>query len=107
MSQRRVIVGTSPVILANHNAQRSSISVTYVPSIVETGNTGTLFIGKGFPPSAVLGNPNQGDPVKQSSVFSISSNIPDRSDVFRGQIWAVSDTAGQVVIVDEENVIHA
>ena len=101
MSQQRVAVGTTPVIIANVNARRRSMSVTMVPSSIETGNIGRVHIGKGFPPSNVLGAANQGDPLNAGSNITDSENYPDDPTVFKGQWWAVADQANQVITVDE------
>lgn len=101
MGQRRVTVGTSPVLLANANEKRGSIGVSMPPSTAESGNTGIVYVGKGFVPSSTAGNPNTGDPLAQGSQFQDVEQYDGDTSVFKGQIWAVADTAGQIVIVDE------
>lgn len=101
MAQKRVLVGTSPVLLANGHLNRRNISVSMPPSAVESANTGVVYIGKGFTPSAVAGNPNTGDPLSQGSQFADSEQFDGDPSVFKGQLWAIADTAAQVIIVDE------
>lgn len=101
MGQKRVTVGTTPVILVNGNDKRGSIGVSMPPSAVESANTGVVYVGKGFVPSATAGNPNTGDPLTQGSQFQDVEQYAGDPSVFKGQLWAVADTAGQIVVVDE------
>ena len=101
MSQRQFTVGTSPVLLANARQSRSSISVTVLPSSVASGNTGVVYVQKDAPASASSGSPVSGDALTQGSQWAETGQYASDPNVFRGQLWAVSDTAGQVVTVDE------
>lgn len=101
MSQRQYAVGTDPVLLAQDNPNRTSVSVSMIPSSIAAANTGVVYIGKGFPPSAVIGAPSSGDPISQGSQFAETEQFVNDPSVFRGQIWAVADTAGQLIVVDE------
>jgi len=101
MAQRRYSIGTSPDIIANDKPNRGSISITMIPSSIESGNTGRVHVGKGFPPSATLGAPNQGDMLTQgTSVTDIPQFLGDPS-LFKGQWWAIASAAGQIITVDE------
>lgn len=101
MAQRRIVVGTTPVLLADYNKNRSYISIIMLPTNVEAGNTGNLFIGKGFTPVATVGSPSQGDILQQSGELADSASYQGDTSIFKGQYWAVASTAGQVVFVDE------
>jgi hypothetical protein len=101
MSQRRYIVGTTPVLLADYNKYRASISIIYLPTNVEAGNTGNVFIGKGFTPVATIGSPAQGDVIQQAGEVSDSSKYKGDTSVFKGQYWAVASIANQILVVDE------
>lgn len=101
MGQVRVVVGTTPVLLLNSRESRGSLGVSMPPSSIISGNTGVVYVGKGFVPSATAGAPTSGDPLSQGSQFQDVEQFPGDNSVFTGQVWAVSDTAGQVVIVDE------
>lgn len=101
MAQRRFSVGTSPVLLAQSNPNRGSITVSMPPTSVISGNTGVVFVGKGFVPQAVTGAPNSGDPINQGSQVTDVPQFDGDPSLFKGQWWAISDTADQVLIVDE------
>lgn len=101
MAQRRVVVGTTPVILANANAQRASIVISMLPTSVETGNTGRVHVGKGFVPSSVLGASNRGDPLPQGTEVSDIAQFSGDPSLFKGQWWAVASAADQILTVDE------
>lgn len=72
-----------------------------LPTNVEAGNTGNLFVGKGFTPVATVGSPSQGDILQQAGEIADSANYSGDTSVFKGQYWAVASNAGQVVFVDE------
>ena len=101
MAQRRVVVGTSPVLLANFRDSRIGINISMPPTSVVAANTGVVYVGKGFTPSGSAGEPNAGDPLTQGSQFTDTSQFDDDPALFKGQYWATADTASQVLIVDE------
>jgi len=101
MAQKRVVVGTSPVLLADYNKYRKSISIIMLPTSIETENTGRVHVGKGFPPSNKLGDPNQGDPLIQGQQITEQEQFPNDPSVFKGQWWARASIENQVLIVDE------
>ena len=107
MSQRRISVGTSPEIIAQDNPSRASMSVSMPPTSIISGNTGVIFVGKGFVPQAVTGAPNSCDPISQGSQISDVPQFEGDPSLFKGQWWAVSDTADQVIIVDETHISQA
>lgn len=101
MAQRQFTVGTTAVLLARDRTQRAAINISVLPTSVAAGNTGVVYIGKGFVPTAVIGAPNVGDPLIQGSQFTESASFDGDPAVFNGQYWAISDTAGQILVVDE------
>jgi len=101
MAQRRYSIGTSPEIIANQNDKRASLSITMLPTSIEAGNTGRIHVGKGFPPSSTLGDPNQGDPLIQGEQVQEQEQFPDDPSLHKGQWWAVASIASQILIVDE------
>jgi hypothetical protein len=101
MSQRRITVGTTPVLLADYSPKRSSISIILLPTNIEAGNTGNLFIGKGFVPTPTIGAPTQGDILQQAGELADSSKYQGDSSVFKGQYWGVASAANQIAFVDE------
>ena len=101
MSQKQVTVGTTPVILAQHNENRASISVSMPPTSIIAANTGVVYVGKGFVPRAVVGSPDSGDPINQGTQVSDVPQFDGDQSLFKGQWWAISDTAAQKIVVDE------
>ncbi len=101
MSQKRIVVGTAPILLSNGNKRRASLAITMQPTSIETGNTGRIHIGKGFPPSATLGDGNQGDPLIQGGQITESAQFSGDPSLFQGQWWAVASVADQVLVIDE------
>jgi hypothetical protein len=101
MAQKRIVVGTNPVLLADFNKNRKSISIIMLPTSIETGNTGRVHVGKGFPPSNNLGDPNQGDPLIQGQQITEQEQFPGDPTVFKGQWWARASIENQVLVVDE------
>ena len=88
-------------MLANDRPARASINISMPPSAVEAANTGVVYVGKGFVPIASTGEPNSGDPLTQGSQFTDVPQFDGDPSLFKGQYWAIADTASQVVIVDE------
>ena len=101
MAQRRFSIGSDPVLIANSSENRVSIAITMLPSSIEPGNTGRVHIGRGFPPSATLGDPNQGDILIQGQQIIEQEQFPNDPSVFKGQWWAIASIGNQVLVVDE------
>ena len=101
MAQRRYSIGTTPDLIANHNPKRASLVITMLPSAIESGNTGRVHVGKGFPPSATLGAPNQGDPLVQGGQIQESSQFRGDPSFYKGQWWAIASATGQIITVDD------
>ncbi len=64
---RTITVGTNPIQLLHPNANRLRWTITYTPSSIAAGNTGKLFVGRGFIPNASVGDANQGDVLNAGS----------------------------------------
>jgi hypothetical protein len=101
MAQRRIVVGTDPVLIAENSPKRTYISIILLPTNIEAGNTGNVFIGKGFAPVNTIGSPMQGDIIQSAGGISDSAKYKGDTSVFKGQYWAVASVAGQVLMVDE------
>lgn len=101
MSQVQFSVGTSPVIIANGNASRTSVTITVLPSSIASGNTGVVYVLKGGAPTATAGSPASGDALSQGSQWVEAGQYSGDPNVFKGQVWAVADTAAQQITVDE------
>lgn len=101
MAQKRVVVGTTPVLIANVNKARASITISMIPTAIEAGNVGRVHIGKGFPPSAILGDADQGDPLIQGTQLVDVAEFPGDPSLFLDQWWATASIVAQIIIVDE------
>ncbi len=101
MAQRQFSVGTTPVLLANGNAKRTAISVSMIPSSISAGNTGVVYVLKGAPPQASVGEPSSGDPISQGSQWQEVGQYTGDPNIYKGPLWATADTAAQLVVVDE------
>lgn len=101
MAQRQITVGVTPVLLARDRLRRDSLNISMPPTSIVPANTGVVYIGKGFAPTAVVGSPVAGDPISQGSQFTETASFPNDPTVFNGQLWAVADTAGQIIVIDE------
>lgn len=77
-----------------------------LPTGVAAGNTGKVFIGRGFIPNAVVGDPNQGEILIAGSVIDDEKGFVGDTKPYKGIIWAVADTANQECTFDEEDNIE-
>lgn len=97
------LAATTPTLLLNPNPKRIKYSVQMQAVIVDTNNTGSIFIGIGFQPTATVGTPLQGEILVQGVLIErprVGEKLTDRE---KGAIWAVSDTADQTILVEEES----
>lgn len=101
MAQSRIVVGTSPILIAQDNPERSSLNITMLPSSSEAGNSGQVHVQKGAPPSSEAGSPTAGDVLTQGTSISDVPQFAGDPSLWPGQWWAVADTAGQIIVVDE------
>lgn len=101
---RNITVGTTPVNLANHaNGKRLSIVISMLPGSAAAANTGTISIAKGRQPtSATPGTGNNGEIwLRPGGNHVDDAQTRPGIKVWQGEYWAISDTAGQIVTVDE------
>jgi len=103
----RVTIGTEPVQVARYNTKRRVLAVQFIPSSIIVGNTGLIFGKFGSAPKAdtasntwdFLLNPGAAD---GSNIGETALEAPMKED-----LWLISDTAGQIVNVDERNIQEA
>lgn len=100
---KRITVGTDPVLVMDSNPKRTGWSITVPPVSLEASNTGIVQIGVGFQPVAELTSPQAGTKLNAGSATGDDKQFPEDNSVHKGQIWARSDTAGQIIEVDEES----
>lgn len=72
------------------------------PTDVAVGNTGIIFIGRGFVPAAAAGNANQGETLIQGASIEEVKEFEGDARPYKGPIWGISDTAAQQIVVEEE-----
>ena len=101
MAQRQISVGLTPTLLANGNELRTAISVSMIPSSIVAANTGVVYVAKDSPPAASAGGPTSGDPITQGAQWAEVGQYAGDPNVFKGQVWAIADTAAQLVVIDE------
>lgn len=99
-----VYIGTKPLELSSPNVARLRWSLEFKPSSIVAGNTGLIYVGRGFVPNAVDGDPNCGDVLNAGSFIDEAAAFQGDTLPFKGAIWAVSDTANQECTYDEETV---
>lgn len=97
----RFEIGTTPILLLNSNPNRTFWSVTFLPTDIETGNTGRVHIGKGYQPVATVGSPAQGEILLQGGETGDEAKFENDTSVFKGAVWATASTSGQIVEVNE------
>ena len=101
MAAKRVTVGTTPVQIALPNDNRIGISIEMIPASEESANTGIVHISKDGAPSITSGDPVAGQVLQESDVFQDRQNFKDDPSVYNGAWWAIADTAGQILSVDD------
>ena len=99
---RTVFIGTTPQQLSAPNATRKFWTLEFTPSSIVAGNTGHVFVGRGFIPSATIGSPDQGDVLNAGAAIVEDMNFNGDPGVYKGAIWAVADTVGQQCTYDEQ-----
>ncbi len=103
MASIRISVGTTPIVILNDNPKRASYSIVMLPTTLEPGNTGRVHIEKGFPPSAVIGAPNQGFILEQGDSLMEFKRYKEDTSIFTGKIYAVASIDNQIIVVDESS----
>lgn len=100
----KIVIGTEPVQLASPNRKRKRWELQFVPASIEAGNTGLIYIGRGYPPSTNADSPSK------DHVLNSGSSVGDNVDAllpecpYKGAVFAISDTTSQVCTMFEENV---
>lgn len=100
---RTIIIGTSAIQLLHPNVNRVRWTLSFTPSSIASGNTGKIFVGRGFIPIATVGDANQGDVLNAGASIEEKKVYAEDSQPYKGPIWIISDTASQQVTVDEQS----
>lgn len=93
-------VGTKPVLILNGNPRRFSYTIIMLASNIASGNTGLVFIGQGFDPTATVGGQNSGHAMAGGDVFGETKSALQDA-IFNGSIYAVASVADQIIEVFE------
>ncbi len=100
----RLTIGTSPIQVAWYNPKRFSLLAEFLPSSIVAGNTGLIFGKFGSAPKADI-NSNTWDFVLNPGSSNGSNMNEDMLEApEKGDLWLISDTAGQIVNLVERNV---
>lgn len=97
-----ITVGTAPLNILQANPKRVRWTIQFEPSSIIAGNTGLIYVGRGFIPNAVKGDPNQGEILNPGSAIEEKKQYEGDALPFKGGIWIVSDTAAQSLVMDEQ-----
>lgn len=94
-------IGTAPKQVSWQNEKRVSLTVQFLPSSIEAGNTGLVFGKWGSAPKADKAS-NTWDFVLNSGAAD-GTNLDEALDRApqKGSLWLVSDTADQKVNITE------
>lgn len=93
-------IGTSPVLILKGNPNRFSYTIIMLGSNIASGNTGTIFIGQGFQPTATVGAPNSGHAMTAGDTFGETKSA-QQDAIYDGDIYAVATIAGQYIEIFE------
>ncbi len=99
-TQKQVTVGTTPVLAIAATKGRKGWRVTFVSSGIIAGNTGTLHVGRNFPPGTTTGDPNSGDLLQSSGEVKENKQYAD-DVIFEGDVWLTASIATQIVNTEE------
>ena len=99
---RSQIIGTTAVLISSPNAGRERWSLQMLPTSIAAGNTGKIFVGRGFIPVPTVGDPNQGEILVSGSAVGDTPAYEGDEGIWKGYIWAISDTASQSCTYDEQ-----
>ncbi|HRY62687.1 MAG TPA: hypothetical protein P5056_02880 [Candidatus Paceibacterota bacterium] len=100
----RITIGTEAKQILAANPKRKRWELQMIPQSIEAGNTGYIYIGKGYPPST------NSDSMAKDAILSDGASVGDNVDAllekcpYTGAVWAVATIAAQVCTLFEENI---
>ena len=97
-----LIVGTTQRLLLNPNPKRKRLVVQVQSTNVDAANTGIVFVGAGFQPQSTVALPNADYALMQSDAIVQPGEGQKLANRWKKAIWAVSNTAAQSLLVEEE-----
>lgn len=95
------IVGTTPVLLSAGSKGRGSWSVSFLSTAIVAGNTGLIFVGRGFQPTPTLGAPSSGDVLQSGGQVGQTTSYYGDTSIWKGDIWVVASIAAQQIVFEE------
>ena len=102
MTDLIAVVGTTTKQIVMPRINRTGLQIIMLSSDRIPGNTGTVFIGVGFPPTAVNGDPNQGKTLKAGGSITYQEQYPGDPSIPHSEVYAIADTANQVIEIIED-----
>ncbi|MEM2351928.1 MAG: hypothetical protein QXT26_05935 [Thermoproteota archaeon] len=97
----KVTVGTVGIMVLRPNPYRTGYRITMPTTSLYPANTGRVHIGEGYIPTPDPNAPDCGDIITQGISIEVSEAYPNDPSVFKGEIYAIANTADQVILVDE------
>lgn len=96
------LTANKPTLLLDPNPRRKKVLIQMQAKAVDSNNTGKVYVGFGFQPVAIVGNPNQGEVLIQSAYIEKPRTGEKLEEREKDAVWATSDTDNQTLIVEEE-----
>ena len=97
----RFTIGTTPLQVLKANPKRKAFEVQFIPSSIEAGNTGLLFVKRGPGAGTTTGAGNYDETLNSGSSTSENTELGSSRLRTASELWLASDTAGQLVSVAE------
>ena len=98
----RLTIGTQPTQVLKPNPKRTRWEVQFIPSSIESGNTGLIFLKRGPGAGTTTGGGNFDETMNAGAATSENAVTGSGKDRVQNEVWLVSDTAGQIVNVAED-----
>ncbi len=96
------VIGTNSICALSANPKRRRWYIQFMPTSVQSGNTGLIFLGRGFTPVATVGHASQGEVLKAGASIEEVKEYEGDVRPYKGNIFIISDTANQQCIIEEE-----
>ena len=97
----KIISETTQTLGFNPNEKRKRLLIQMQYTNDDANNTGAIYVGLGFQPTGVVGNPNQGFRLTQGSFIDFNEVLGTLPPAAKLHIWLFSDTASQSYEISE------
>lgn len=97
----RVTIGTEAKQILPPNSKRTGWEFQFVPSSIELGNTGLLYLGVNKIPRASLDGANYDHVLNPGAGIERQLADGDSMVDVQGAVWAISDAAAQLCNIRE------